>query len=87
MLVSALVYISDLYLFHLIDFLNPVFNCYKGLLLSSVDKLTTMTYNLASSVLNVVFIGLWTEANAGSASRSVSLVVLLVLHSFYTKLK
>ena len=87
MLVSALVYIFDLYLFHLIDFLNPVFNCYKGLLSSSVNKVTTATYNFASSVLNVAFIGLWTEATAGSASRSVSSVVLLVLHSFYTKLK
>ena len=33
--------ISDLYLFHLIVLLNPVFNCSKGLLSSSVDRVNT----------------------------------------------
>ena len=49
--------ISDLHLFHLIVFLNPSFNCSKGLLSSSVDKVTTGTSSFVSVILNDAFIG------------------------------
>ena len=69
---------SDLYLFNLINPLNPVFNCSNDLS-SSIDKVTTGTYNFLSVILNVAFIGLLTSATAGSASVSASLVALLVI--------
>ena len=42
--------ICDLYLFHFIVLLNPDFNCSKGLLSFSVDKVTTGTYNFVSVI-------------------------------------
>ena len=49
--------ISDLYLFHSIVYLNPIFNCFNKLLSYSVDKVTTGTYNFTSVILNVAFVG------------------------------
>ena len=37
--------------------LNPVFNCFKSLLSSSVDKVTKGKYNFASVILNVATVG------------------------------
>ena len=37
--------------------LNPVLNCSKRLLLFSVNKVTTATYNVVSVVWNVAFVG------------------------------
>ena len=53
-----------------------------NLLLSSVDKVTTGTYNFVSSILNVAFVGLLTT-DTGSAS----LVVLLVISQFSDQVK
>ena len=78
MLVLVWLVISDLYLFHLILLLNLDFNCSNKLLSSSVDKVTTGTYNVVSAILNVAFVGSSIAATAGSASGSSSLVVLLV---------
>ena len=50
--------ISHLYLFLLIIQINPVFSCSSNSLPSSVDRVTTGTCNLASRILNVVFVGL-----------------------------
>ena len=42
-------------LFHLINLLNPDFNCSRKLLSSSVDKVTNGTYSFVSVILNVAF--------------------------------
>ena len=87
MLVLVCLFTSDLYLFHLIVLLNPVFNCSKSLLSYSVDKVTTGTYNFVSVILNVAFVGLLTAATAGSASGSASLVALLAITQFSDRLR
>ena len=49
--------------------------------------MTAATYNFASLILNVAFVGLLTAATAGSVSRSASLVALLVITKFSDQLK
>ena len=49
--------ISDVYFCYLIVLVNPVFNCSKSLLSSSVDKVTAGTYNFVSVISNVVPVG------------------------------
>ena len=49
--------------------------------------MTTGIYNVVSFILNVAFFGLLIAANAGSASGSVSLVVLLVITQFSDQVK
>ena len=87
MLVLACLITSNLYLFHLKVLLNPVFNCSKRLLSSSIYKVTASTYNFVSVILNVAFLGLLTSDNAGSASGSASLVDLLVNRQFSGQVK
>ena len=79
--------VSDLYLFHLIVLLNPVFSCYKSLLSVEDDKLTTGTYNLQSVILKTAFVGLLIPTTAGSASGLASLVALLVNTQFSDQLR
>ena len=79
--------ISDLHLCHLILLLNPVFNCSKSLLSSSVDKVTTATYYFVSSILNVAFVGLLIAATAGLALGLASFVALLVVTEFSDQVK
>ena len=87
MLVLVWLVISDLYLFHLIVFLNPVFNCSKSLLSSLVDKVTADTYKFVSVISNVAFVGLLTSATTGSASGSASPIALLVITRFSDQAK
>ena len=82
LLVLACLFISELYLFHLIVFLNPIFNCSKSLLSSPVDKVTTWSF-----ILSVAFVGLLTAATAGSASGLASLAALLVITQFSDQVK
>ena len=82
MLVLVCLVISDLYLFHFIILLNHDFNCSKILLSSSVDKVTTGTYNFASFISNIAFAGLLKAAFAGSTSGSASFHALLVITQF-----
>ena len=42
----------DSYLFQLIVFLKPDFNCWSNFSLSLVDKVTTRTYNFVSVIAN-----------------------------------
>ena len=49
--------------------------------------MTTGKYSLVSVTLNVAFVGLLTAATAGSASGSASLVALLFITQFLTRLK
>ena len=79
MLVSACLVIYDLYLFHLIVLLNPVFDWSNNLLSSSVDKVIAPTYNFVSVIVNVAPVGLLISANAESSSGSSFLVALLVI--------
>ena len=87
MLVLARVVICDLYLFHLTVLLNPVFNCSKSLLSSSVDKVTTGAYNIVYFILNVALVGLLNATTAVLASGSASLVALLVKTQFSDQAK
>ena len=79
--------ISDLYLFHLIVNLDPVFNCSNNLLSTSVGKVTTEIYNFVSFILSVAFVGLLTAATTASLAGSPSLVGLLVITIFSDQLK
>ena len=82
MLVLVCVDICGFYLFYLIVLLNPVFNCSKSLLSSSVDKVATGTHKFTFVILNIVFVGSITAATAGLASESSessSLVALLFI--------
>ena len=58
-MLSVLVWlvISGMYLFHLIVLLNLDFNCSRKLLSSSVDEVTTGTYNFVSVIWNVALVG------------------------------
>ena len=66
---------------------NPVFNCSKSLLSFSADKVPTATYNLQSVILKTTFFGLLIADTGGSASRSASLVALLVNTQFSDHVK
>ena len=57
LLLAASVDICDLYLFHFISLVNPDFKLVNNLISSSLDKVTTGTYNLQSFVVNVAPIG------------------------------
>ena len=87
LLVLVWTVISDMYLFHFIVLLNPVFNCSKSLLSFLVDKVTTRTCNFVSFISNAAFVGLLIAATAGSALGSASLVALLVITKFSDQVK
>ena len=57
LLLTASVVICDLYLFHIISLLNPDFKLVNNLISSSLDKVTTGTYNLQSFIANVAPVG------------------------------
>ena len=52
LLLIASVVICDPYLFHIISPLNPDFKLVNNLISSSLDKVTTGTYNLQSVILS-----------------------------------
>ena len=57
LLLTASVVICDLYLFHIISLLNLDFRLANNLTLSSLDKVTTGTYNLQSFIASVAPVG------------------------------
>ena len=57
LLLIASVVICDLYLFHIISLLNPDFRLVNNLISSSLDKVTTGTYNLQSVIASVAPVG------------------------------
>ena len=63
--------------------MNHVFNCSNNLLLFSVDKVTTETYNLVSVILNVAFIG----AAIAGLSHSATLIFISVKTQFLDQVK
>ena len=54
---AASVDICDLYLFHFISLFNPDFKSVNNLISSSLDKVTTGTYNLQSFITNIALAG------------------------------
>ena len=87
MLVLACVLISNLYLFHLIILLNPIFNYSIDLLSFSLDRVTTGRYNFASVIANIAPIGALMSGTGGSALGSVSYVVSSVITQFLDHLR
>ena len=57
LLLTASVVICDLYLFHIISLLNPHFKLVNNLISSSLDKVTSGTYNLQSFIASVAPVG------------------------------
>ena len=57
LLLTASVVICDLYLFHIISLLNPDFKLVNNLISSSLDKVTSGTYNLQSFIASVAPVG------------------------------
>ena len=57
LLLVASVDICDLYLFHFISLVNPDFKLVNNLISSSLDKVTTGTYNLKSFIANFAPVG------------------------------
>ena len=65
-LLTASVVICDLYLFHIIPILNPDFRSVNDLISSSLDKVTTGTYNLQSFIASVAPVGALSLTNLSS---------------------
>ena len=78
MLLLSWLVICSLYLFHVIVLLNSVFNCFKSVLSSSVDKVTTGTYNFVSVILNVAFVETFIAGIAGSTLGLAAYVMISV---------
>ena len=78
---------SDLYLFHLIVLLNPVLNCSKNALPFSVDKVTTGTYNFASAILNVAFVGILILITAVSTLAFLYALFVITQFSDHVKIR
>ena len=78
MLVLVCLAISYLYLFHFIVLSNPDFSCSKNLLSSCVERVTTGTYNFASPILNVAFVGAFISGIAGLALGSAACATIPV---------
>ena len=57
LLLVASVDICDLYLFHFISLVNLDFKLVNNLISSSLDKVTTGTYNLQLFIVNVALVG------------------------------
>ena len=57
LLLTASVVICDLYLFHISSLLNPDFRLVNNLIPSSLDKVTTGTYDSHLVIFSVGFVG------------------------------
>ena len=86
LLLIASAVICDQYLFHIISLLNPDFRLVNNLISSSLDKVTTGTYNLQSfiaSVAPVVFP--FTTGGPASICLCSKLVITQFLFYFSSK--
>ena len=77
--------ICDLYLFHFIVLLNPVFNCSKSFVPFSFDKVTTGTYNFVPVILNSNSVG--ATITGGSLLFPASLAVISAKTQFLDLVK
>ena len=82
LLVSSVV-ICDLYLFHIISLLNPDFRLVNNLISSSLDKVTTGTYNLQSVILSVAPVGALSLTTGGPASTCLRSKLAITQFLFY----
>ena len=87
LLLIASVVICDLYLFHIISLLNSDFKLVNNLISSSLDKVTTGTYNLQSVILSVAPVGALSLTTGGPASTCLcsKLVITQFLFHFSAK--
>ena len=87
LLLIASVVICYLYLFHIISLLNPGFRLVNNVISSSLDKVTTGTYNLQSVILSVAPIGALSLTTGGPASTCLcsKLVITKFLFHFSSK--
>ena len=86
LLLIASVDICHLYLFHIISLINPDFRLVNNLISSSLDEVTTGTYNLQSFIANVAPVGCaFTIGGPASACTSCKLVITQFLFHFNFK--
>ena len=87
LLLTASVVICDLYLFHIISLLNPDFRLVSNLVSSSLDKVTTGTYNLQLFIARVTPVGALSLTTGGPASTCLcsKLVITQFLFHFNSK--
>ena len=86
LLLIAPVVICDLYLFHIISLLNPDFKLINNLISSSLDKVTTSTYNLQSFIASVgPAVVPFTTGGAASTCLCSKLVITQFLFHFSYK--
>ena len=87
LLLIASVVICDLYLSHIISLLNTDFKLVNNLISSSLDKVTTGTYNLQSVILSVAPVGALSLTTGGPASTCLrsKLVITQFLFHFSSK--
>ena len=75
LLLIASVDICDLYLFHFISLVNPDCKLVNSLISSSLDKVTTGTYNLQSFIAKLASV----EASVFPPSQYTSRCILCIL--------
>ena len=87
LLLASSVVICELYLFHIISLLNLDFKLVNNLISSSLDKVTTGTYNLQSVILSVAPVGALFLTTGGLASTCLhsKLVITQFLFHFSSK--
>ena len=87
LLLTASVVICDLYLFHIVSLLNPDFRLVNNLISSSLDKVTTGTYNLQSVIASAAPVGALSLITVGPASTCLrsKLVITQFLSHFNSK--
>ena len=78
-LLIASVVICDLCLFHIISLLNPDFRLVCNLISSSLDKVTTGTYNLQSFIASVAPVG----ASVFPPSKFISGCILVIIQFLF----
>ena len=86
LLLIASVVICDLYLFYIISLVNPDFNLVNNLISSSLDKVTTGTYNLQSFIAIVAPVVFpFTTGGPASTCLCSKLVITQFLFHFSSK--
>ena len=86
LLLIASVDICDLYLFHIISLVNPDFKLVNNLISSSLDKVTTSTYNLQSFIASVAPVEVpFTAGRPAATCISSKLVTMQFLFHFNSK--
>ena len=86
LLLITSVVICDLYLFHIISLLNPDFKLVNNLISSSLDKVTTGTYNLQPFIASVAPVVVpFTAGGPASTCLCSKLVITQFLFHFNSK--